>query len=273
MSAGNINSGTADLPTPESDPGPDADAAGIWRDREQLALAFRLAERFGFHEGICNHFSVRLACTEELYLINPYGLHWSMMQPDSLLLIDGDGTILEGTGELEDTARFIHIAGHRANPRHRALLHTHMPWATTLTMLDDGHHHLLMAHQTATRFYGRVAYQPEFGGLANDAGEGDRLAAAATSAPEVDVSFLTQHGVVVGGKDVAMAFDDLYYLERACRQQVLAMQTGAPLKILPDHIVKHTCAQIMACQEHYAHKHFEALATVLMASPDRTMTF
>jgi len=218
----------------------EADAASIWRDREQLALAFRLAERFGFHEGICNHFSVKLDVAQERYLINPYGLHWSMIQPNSLLLIDGDGNILEGNGELEDTARFIHVAGHRANPRHRALLHTHMPWATSLTLLDGDHHRLLMAHQTATRFHGRVAYESQFSGLANDAKEGDRLATRAQNSPEVDVTFLSQHGVVVGGSDVAVAFDDLYYLERACRQQVLAMHTGAPLKILPDEVVRHT---------------------------------
>jgi len=95
-------------------------------DREQLALAFRLAERFGFHEGICNHFSLRVDQPDEQYLINPYGLHWSEIEADTLLLIDGDGRILEGVGEVEDTARFIHVAGHRANARHRVLLHTHM---------------------------------------------------------------------------------------------------------------------------------------------------
>jgi len=106
-------------------------------DREQLALAFRLAERFGFHEGICNHFSLRVDQPDEQYLINPYGLHWSEIEADTLLLIDGDGRILEGVGEVEDTARFIHVAGHRANARHRVLLHTHMPWATTLTLLAE----------------------------------------------------------------------------------------------------------------------------------------
>ena len=250
--------------------------------REELALAFRLAERFGFHEGICNHFSVRLepppadggaAAPSERYLINPYGLHWSLMRPESLLVIDGDGRVLEGDGEVEDTARFIHVAGHRANPRHVALFHTHMPWATVLTMLDDGAGELVMAHQTACRFHDRVAYEREFGGLAHDDAEGERLARRAAERPEVDVVFLASHGVMVGAPSVALAFDDLYYLERACRQQVLAMQTGAVLRALPERVVRETAAQTRRDLESAAERHLSALGEVLARAPDRALTF
>lgn len=245
----------------------------ISTDREQLALAFRLAERFAFHEGICNHFSLRVDGAEERYLINPYGLHWSEITADRLLLIDADGTVLEGEGEVEDTARFIHVAGHRANPRHRVLLHTHMPWATTLTMLPPAAGVLQMAHQTDCRFAGRLARENNFGGLAHDENEGDRLAQTAREQPAVDVIFLAHHGVVVGGPSVALAFDDLYYLERACRQQVLAMQTGHPLVPLPEDVVAHAAEQIQRDLATFADAHFQALARVLAAHPDRAMTF
>ena len=49
--------------------------------RRDLAAAFRLAEKFGYSEGICNHFSVVVPGKDERYLINPYGLHWSEMGP------------------------------------------------------------------------------------------------------------------------------------------------------------------------------------------------
>ena len=252
---------------------PDDQEHQLRLDREQLALAFRLAEKFGFHEGICNHFSVRLNTPEERYLINPYGLHWSQMQAESLLLIDGEGNVLAGDGSVEDTARFIHVAGHRANARHRVLLHTHMPFATTLTMLDGDSAHLSMAHQTAVRFYHRIAYQTEFGGLALDAEEGQRLSEQAQRAPEADIFFLANHGVVVGAPDVALAFDDLYYLERACRQQVLALQTGQPLKLIPDDIVKHTAEQSRRQLREFANEHFAALAQVMKNNPDHHFTF
>ena len=247
--------------------------AELQRDREQLSLAFRLAERFGFHEGICNHFSVALDGDQEHYLINPYGLHWSEITPDALLLIDGDGQILAGSGELEDSARFIHVAGHRANPRHKALMHTHMPYATALTMLQGDHGRLRMAHQTAARLAGRITYEHTFGGIALDAEEGERIAKRAQNAPDIDVTLLAAHGVVVGAPTVAQAFDDLYYLERACRQQLLAQQSGLPLVELNDEVVQLTAAQSQQSLAEYADKHFAALGRVLEAHPQRTMTF
>jgi len=228
-------------------------AAGL---RRELSAALRLAEKFGFHEGICNHFSVVVPDEAERYLINPYGIHWSEMRPEQLLLMDGDGTVLEGEGEVEATARNIHIAGHRANPRHQCILHVHMPYATSLTMVEGGR--LEMAHQTAVRFWGRMAHH-SFGGVALDESEGERIAEAQKSNAHADIIFLDHHGVSVGAPSVAVAFDELYYLERACRQQVLAMSTGRPLKIIPEPLVKETSRQMMQNLEWSAAKHFDAL--------------
>src|SRR4051794_2862038 len=115
--------------------------------RRELAAALRLAAHLDLNEGICNHFSCALPGPQERYLINPYGVHWCEMRPGDLLLIDGAGQVLEGEGEVETTARNIHVAGHRANPRHACILHVHMPYATALTMVETGR--LEMAHQTA----------------------------------------------------------------------------------------------------------------------------
>lgn len=228
--------------------------------RRQLAAAFRLAEKFGFSEGICNHFSVAVPDRGgERYLINPYGLHWSEMRGQDLLLIDGDGRVVEGEGEVEATARNIHIAGHRANPRHACILHVHMPYATSITMIEGGR--LEMAHQTAAFFYGRIAYQP-FGGVALSEEEGERIAAAQKENPYADVIFLEHHGVTVGGPSIAQAFDQLYYLERACRQQVLAASQGKPLKIIPEPLLRETHRQYMQMVEVSAEKHFAALMRV-----------
>lgn len=241
------------------------------QDRDDLAACFRLAERYGFHEGICNHFSMQLDGDQEAYLINPYGVHWSEMRGEDLLKIDGDGTILAGDGEVEDSAKFIHIAGHRANRRHKVLLHTHMPYATALTMIEDGR--LEMAHQTAVRYFGRIAYQDQFGGLVHGEEEGERLAQTARDHQHVDVTFLANHGVVVGAPTVALAFDDLYYLERACRQHIFAMQTGKPLKIIPNAMVEETAQQYQRDMMTFSEAHFRALVRVMDNNPDRVFTF
>ncbi len=229
--------------------------------RRELAAALRLAAHFDFNEGICNHFSVALtrAGNAERYLINPYGIHWSEMLPDDLLLIDGDGRIIEGDGEVEASALHIHVAGHRANARHVCILHVHMPWATSITMLEDGK--LEMAHQTAARFYDRTAYL-DFGGIALDAAEGERIASAQRGNLYADVIFLEHHGVTVGGPSISVAFDDLYYLERACRQQVLAQSTGRKLKMLPQKELEDTARAWRQVLVPQADKHFEALMRI-----------
>jgi len=237
----------------------EAQAADLKKRRRDLAAAFRLAAEFELNEGVCNHFSLVVPGDTERYLINPYGIHWSEMRPDDLLLIDGDGVIKEGWGEVEASARNIHIAGHRANPRHAAILHVHSPHATALTMVENGR--LEMAHQTACRFLGRMAYQG-FAGVASTAEEGERIAEAQKDNPHADVIFLEHHGVSIGGPTVAIAFDDLYYLERACRQQILAQSTGKPLKIIPDTQAKETARSWMQALDYQANKHFEALMRV-----------
>lgn len=224
--------------------------------REDLATAFRVAAAMGLNEGICNHFSAAVPGGAERYLINPYGVHWSEMGPDDLVLIDGDGQIVEGEGVVEPTARYIHVAAHRANPRHAVVMHTHMPYATALTMVEGGR--LEMSHQTACRYADRVGYVA-FGGLALDEQEGQAIAAAARNASHLDVFFLEHHGVTVGGPTVAEAFDDLYYLERAARQQVLAMSTGRPLKIMSPEQVADTARQYRQVMTMQADEHFTAL--------------
>src|SRR5262245_41349533 len=193
--------------------------------RIDLAAALRCATRLGLSEGVCNHFSLAAPGLADRFLINPQGFHWSEITPADLLLVDGKGKVVEGRHTVEPTAFFIHGRIHRSKRAPAAVLHTHMPFATALTMLEGGR--LEPASQNALRFYGKVAYDEEYNGLVLDDAEGDRIA---TRLGDADVLFLANHGVIVCGETVGWAFDDLYYLERACMVQVLAQGTGKLLK-------------------------------------------
>lgn len=207
--------------------------------RVDLAAALRWAARLGLNEGVCNHFSLEIG--PQRYLINPQGLHWSEVGAADILLIDANGRVLEGRHGLEPTAFFIHSWIHRLNPRARCVLHTHMPYATALTLVEGGR--LAWCNQNALRFRGRVAYDDSYNGLALDDDEGRRIAAQVAGA---DVLFMASHGVTVVGPSVAWAFDDLYYLERACMHQVLAVQAaqGRALRRVPDALADRVGAQI-----------------------------
>ncbi|MBT7506369.1 MAG: aldolase/adducin, partial [Rhodospirillales bacterium] len=92
-----------------------------------------------------------------------------------------------------------------------------------------------------------------------DEAEGNRIADAQRDDPHADIFFLDHHGVTVGGESIAVAFDDLYYLERASRQQVLAQSTGLPLKIMPEETVQTTYRQMEQLRVPSAELHFKAL--------------
>ena len=230
-------------------------------DRRALAAAFRLAVRFDLHEAIDNHFS--LAIDNERFLINPYGIHWSQLRARDLLVVDAAGRVLEGAGEVEATALFIHAAIHRRHPDARCVLHTHMPFATAITCTEGGR--LEPVSQTAALFDGKIAYDDHYGGLGDNAEEGDRLAEAMGDKP---VLFMANHGIITTGADPAQAFNALYYIERAARLQVMAGASGRPLKRLPPEIVAKTASGWAGMTGH-AERHFTALIAVLDAeAPD-----
>ena len=202
----------------------DYDSLAVAALRADLALALRAAAHHGLAEGVCNHFSVELPDQSGRFLLNPRGLLWHEVQADDIVLVDTAGTVLAGRHPVESTAMFIHAAIHRI-ARQPCVLHTHMPHATALTLTADRALDPALS-QTAMRFHGRLAVDAHYNGLALDVAEGERIARAMGGA---DVVFLANHGVVVCGPQLAHAYDDLYYLERACQAQVLAQSTGRPL--------------------------------------------
>jgi ribulose-5-phosphate 4-epimerase/fuculose-1-phosphate aldolase len=225
--------------------------------RIDLAVALRWAARLGLGEGICNHFSLAVPGREGHFLINPQGLHWSEVTPDDLVVVDAQGRKIAGRRSVEPTAFFIHGAIHRGGRNPNCVMHTHMPYATSLAVIHHGR--LEWASQNSLKFYGRVAYDEDYNGLVLDEAEGARLCAKLADA---DVLFLANHGVIVCGLSVATAFDDLYYLERACMVQVLAMSTGKALKIVPESVAQLTSRQ-MTRESEQAMLHLQALKRIL----------
>ncbi len=237
--------------------GLEIDESPVRNARTDLAAALRWAERHGFHEGICNHFSFMVPGRGDRFLINPQGRNWREITASSLLLLDEHGKLVEGAAPPEPTALFIHWRLHRAAPQARCVLHTHMPYATALTLLEEPE--LLPIGQTALMFYDQIAYEPEYNGLALDEAEGDRIC---VELGNKQVLFLANHGVIVTGRTVHEAYNRLYYLERAAMHQVMAMSTGRKLKRISPEVCRLT-AQQMAEDDGQPRLHFEALKRIL----------
>ena len=231
-------------------------SAKLNQQRADLAAAFRLGARFGWHESIANHFSLAVADDGGRFLLNPWGLHFSEIRASDLLVVDTKGKVVEGEGEVDRTAACIHGPIHARLPHARCVLHTHMPYATAMASIEGIR--IEPIHQNSARFYDLVAYDDTYGGLALESEEGERICAALGNK---SVLLMANHGVTVVGRSVAEAFDDLYYLEQACRNQVLALSTGQPLKRMPEAVTRKTAAQWQECWE--PETHFAALKRIL----------
>jgi ribulose-5-phosphate 4-epimerase/fuculose-1-phosphate aldolase len=215
------------------------DHDAVWQARVDLAACFRAAARLGLHEGVCNHLSAMVPGRDDLFLVNPDGWSFAEITASRLLICDFDRHVVAGDGAPEDTAFFIHARVHRQVPRARAAFHTHMPYATAMTMVEGPP--LLWAGQSSLKFHGRTVVDDAYNGLALDESEGDRIAA---SLGDADILFMRHHGVLVVGPSVAKAWDDLYYLERACAAQHLALSSGRPLRPIPHEIAECTARQM-----------------------------
>ena len=215
-----------------------APAEVIRQAKIDLAAAFRAAALFGYNEGIDNHLSLAVPGRSDLFLLNRYGPHWSELRASDMLTIDLDGNVVDGEGEWEKSAFMIHRGVHQARESARAVFHTHMPWATALSIASGGFDTKIS--QNAMYFHGHVVAL-EYGGLADAAEEGMRIGNAVRD--EVTVAMMENHGVLVIGTDVADAWHKLYFLERASEMQVKAQSTGQNLIRVADEVAEKTAAQ------------------------------
>ena len=230
-----------------------------WEIRVDLAATFHLAVANGLHEGIANHFSAVLPDGQH-FLVNPFGLHFSEITASNLIVCDFDGNVVQGDGKPSASAHHIHAPIHRLVPRARVLLHTHQPHATALTLVGEGR--LEWALHTTCRFYGRVAYDTDYDGVALSDSVGKRMAAILGTA---EVLFLGNHGIITAAPTVAQAWDDLYFVERAAQTQILAMSTGRPLALLDPRLIEQVAEQTRyeRFELGYIERHFAAQKRLL----------
>jgi len=239
------------------------------RLRMNLALAYRILDELSLNEGACNHLSVMAppqepGKDEEIMLLAPGhipgggGIDWSNVTASGLLGLDKEATVVEGEGVPELSGAVIHLGARRTKPGARVLMHTHTPYATALGCLEDPQ--LLMMHQTSCRFKDRIAYDSGYQ-PATQFDEGARLGEALG---DKDILFMCHHGTLVAAETVSVAFDELYYLERACMLQLLAMGAAGreAVKLMPREVQEAT--KLAAIGEgrntlrEYADKHFYA---------------
>lgn len=239
---------------------PPSHAADEWQLRVELAAAFRLAVRQDWHESVANHLSLAVSADGRKFLINPRWRHFSRIRASDLLLLDADDkTTMDRPDAPDLTAWSLHGRLHAALPQARCIIHLHPPYTTAIASLADPD--IPPIDQNTARFYNRLAFDLDYGGMANSETEGDRLARLMGNK---QIMLLGNHGVLVCAAGVAEAYDLTYYLERACRNLVLARQTGQPLHVMTPAVAEKT-AQEWEADRHQFQAHFAEMRALLDA--------
>jgi ribulose-5-phosphate 4-epimerase/fuculose-1-phosphate aldolase len=208
--------------------------------RIDLAAAFRWFARLNMHESVANHLSVAVSADGAKFLINPRGRHFARMSASDLLLLDANDPNTPAREDAPDpTAWHLHARLHARLPQARCVMHLHPKYATALSSLEDPT--LYPIDMNTMRFFGRVALDGEFSGMALSDGEGDRVADLMGEGKTV--LLMANHGVLVMGPHVAAAFDELYYFERAAETLLTCYAAGKALRIVPDSVAALTARQ------------------------------
>jgi ribulose-5-phosphate 4-epimerase/fuculose-1-phosphate aldolase len=232
--------------------------ANEWQLRVELAAAFRLSAKYDWHEAVANHFSLAVSPDGRSFLMNPRWRHFSKMRASELLLLNSnDKSTMDRPNAPDLTAWSLHGRLHAVLPQARCIIHLHPPYATAIASLAKPE--IMPIDQNTARFFNRVAVDMNYGGVANTDAEGDRLAKLMGNK---SIMMMGNHGVLVCAATVAEAFDLTYYLERACRNLVLAYQTGQPLHVMSAEVAEKTAQEWENDREQFI-SHFSELKTLL----------
>ena len=231
-----------------------------WQERVDLAAAFRWTARLGMAEAVANHFSLAVEESGRRFLMNPNQRHFARIKASDLLLLDAEQRDTLSQPDAPDpTAWGLHGSIHRRCPHARCVMHVHSTFSTVLASLADSS--LPPIDQNTAIFCGRVVIDEAFGGLAFEE-EGERCAAMLREDPKKQVMVMGNHGLLVIGKSVADAFNRLFYFERAAETYIRALQTGRPLRVMPDALAEKTAQEIEDYPDQ-AERHLSELKAIL----------
>ena len=226
--------------------------------RIDLAASLRIVAHLGMHEAVANHFSAAVSEDGKQFLINPKWKHFSRVKASDLLLLDADDATTAERPEVDATAWSIHGQLHQRLPHVRVAMHLHPIYTTAVSTLKDPR--ILPIDQNTARYFNRVSVDTMFGGMADTVEEGARLCRLLKNNRRL---LMGNHGVMVTGSDVGVAFDDIWTLERACQIMVTALSTGQPLNVLSDDVAEKT-AKDWEKIEDFSRQHFEEMKELII---------
>ena len=207
-----------------------------WRNRVNLAACYHLADHFQMTDIIWNHITAKTSEQKETFLINQFGLRYDEVTASNLLEIDLEGNIVSGEGDINYTGYIIHGAVHKARKEINCVMHTHTRAGLAISCLKDG---LNPIFQDAAIFHNRVSYH-DWQGMSTEVEECKDIA---KNLGNNKVMILRNHGLLTCGETIGEAFILMYYLDKACKNQLDTMSTGLETIVPSDNIMEYAAGQ------------------------------
>jgi ribulose-5-phosphate 4-epimerase/fuculose-1-phosphate aldolase len=196
-------------------------SAEEWQARVDCAALYRLVALHGWDDMIFTHISMRVPGPEHHFLINPYGMLFEEITASSLVKVDLEGQIVAPTQYFINPAGFtIHSAIHAAREDALCVIHLHTAAGVGVAAQKGG---LLPLSQNALIVLPQLAYH-DYEGVALNLDERQRIVA---DMGDKRLLLLRNHGTLAVGASAGQAFLGIYFLERACQQQVAALSAGS----------------------------------------------
>jgi ribulose-5-phosphate 4-epimerase/fuculose-1-phosphate aldolase len=194
--------------------------------KKMMVAAFRLFDKFGFSEGVAGHITARDPELTDHFWVNGFGIDFGSMRVSDLILCNHEGEVIEGNYSVNRAAFAIHSQVHQARPDVVAAAHTHSVYGKAFSSLGK---HLDPITQDACAFFEDHGLYSDYGGVANDVEEGERIAKAVGNHK---AAILQNHGLITVGQSVEEAAWWFITMERSCQAQLLVEATGqTPKKI------------------------------------------
>jgi len=189
--------------------------------KQRLAAGFRLFSKFGFDEGVAGHITARDPEHTETFWVNPFGVHFSQVKVSNLIRCDHEGNVVEGDFPVNTAAFVIHSRVHGARPDVIGAAHSHSMHGRAFSTLGC---ELAPLTQDSCAFYKDHAIYDDFGGVAVELDEGERIARALG---QRKAAILANHGLLTVGHTVDEAVWWFITMERSCQVQLLAEAASA----------------------------------------------
>ena len=207
-----------------------------WQNRVNLAASYHLAHYFGWSDIIWNHITAKTSKIKNTFLINKFGLRYDEITASNLLEIDLEGNIINGDGDINYTGFVIHGAIHKAKKNIHCVMHTHSRAGLAVSCLKKGLEPII---QDAAMFHNRVSYH-DWEGMSTNTEECERLS---KSLNNNKVMILRNHGLLTCGESISETFILMYYLERACKNQLDTYSTGLELNKPSANLLEYAAGQ------------------------------